>query len=581
MPQTAKHSKTGEVITKYLDRRGAALLSERQSFDPRYKIISEVMLPFATRFFTNEKNKTGSRRNTKVINGTATYAIGTSAAGMMSGVTSPSRPWFKLQTPDKDLNKGKAVRVWLDQVRNLMSELFIKSNLYTTLPLVYKDLLAFGTSAFSEMEDMREDTDGGEDDEGDIIRFYHFPIGSYVFSTGHRGAVNGCFRNFKMTIAQLEERFGMENCSIMVKEGFRTGAYDRDVDVVHAVERNPESDSSKLDSKFLPYRSVYYEKAGDPGTYLEMKGYNESCIFGPRWETTGEDTYGISPGMNVLGDVLQLQQMEKRKLQALDMLLDPPRNAPASLRNEYIGRLTGEVTYVPDNLNGVKSEPNYIINPPLAYLSAEIEKVENRIKHGLFEDLFLMITQLERGSITATEIMARQQEKMMALGPVLERLNDEMLDPLIRRTYSIMERAGLIPVPPPEVQGQALVVEYISIMAQMQKLNGVVGVERVVGFVGGLVAQNPESLDKLDFDETVDLYADMVGVPPSMIKDAAQVEKVRAARRQKQQTQEALAMMQQGADAAKTMADTDVSTPSMLQAMSGVIQQAGPQAGAA
>ncbi|MDE3244456.1 MAG: phage tail protein [Acidobacteriota bacterium] len=575
MGNVATNTKTGETLTNYLNRRASALLANRQPSDARWKIISDVILPFATRFFTTDKNRTGARRNTSVINTTATSAVGTGSAGMMSGITSPSRPWFKLQTPNTELNKAKPVRVWLDQVRNLMSELFIKSNLYTTLPLVYDDLLAFGTSAFAEMEDM------SGDDDSDVIRFYHFPVGSYVLSVSHRGSVDGCFRNFKMTVAQLEHQFGLENCSTVVQEAYRTGRYDQEIDVVHAVERNPDADETKLESRYLPYRSIFYEKSGNPGSYLEMKGYHEMCIMAPRWKVNGEDTYGTSPGMVVLGDVLQLQQMEKRKLQMLDMLLDPPRNASASLRNEYIGRLSGEITFVPDNAMAAKSEPNYIINPPLQYLSAEIEKVEQRIKHGLFEDLFLMITGIDRGNVTATEIQARQQEKMMALGPVLERLNDEMLDPIIRRTYSIMERNGLIPIPPPEVQNQELVVEYISIMAQAQKLNGVVGIERVVGFVGGLSAQNPESLDKLDFDETIDAYADMVGVPPNIIKDKAQVAPIRAQRAQAQRTQQALQMAQQGADAAKTMADTQVTTPSMLQALSGALQQAGPQAGAA
>ena len=159
----------------------------------------------------------------------------------------------------------------------------------------------------------------------------------------------------------------------------------------------------------------------------------------------------------------------------------------------------------------------------------------------------------------------------MAMGPVLERLNDELLDPLIRRTFGIMDRAGLIPTPPPELQGRDITVEYVSIMAQAMKLQGVVGVERLVGFVGSMGDSRPDALDKLNSDETIDAYAEMVGVPPQLVNDNETVGIVRQQRAQKQQAAEALAMAQAGANAAKTMSDIDTSTPSMLQAMAGAL----------
>ena len=164
----------------------------------------------------------------------------------------------------------------------------------------------------------------------------------------------------------------------------------------------------------------------------------------------------------------------------------------------------------------------------------------------------------------------------MAMGPVLERLNDEMLDPIIRRTYSILERAGLIPTPPPELEKQPIVVEYISIMAQAMKLQGVVGVERLVGFIGGISAQRPDALDKLNTDEVIDAYADMVGVPPNLVNDSETVGKIRDARQKQEAQAQQMAQLQQSALTAKVMADTQTSSPSMLQTMAGAAQQAGP-----
>lgn len=551
---------TGESLVQYCLRRSAALDQNITSFMSHWSAISKVLQPRATRFNTTDVN-TSSRRNTDIINNTGGYALNTLSSGLMSGVTSPSRPWFQLRTTDPVLNKRQAVKVWLDETRQVLNETFIKSNLYTTLPIVYNDLGGFGTSAFAVLED-----------DEDVIRCFHFPIGSYTLATGPRGNVTACFRNFMMTTSQLVKQFGLEQCSSTVQDNFKNKKFDSYQPVLHVVEENPDADASKLDSRYLPWRSVYLEKNNSEDKVLRLRGYHDFCVMAPRWSTTGEDVYGNSPGMEALGDILQLQKLEKRKLQLLDMLLDPPRNVPVSLRNEYIGTLSGERTFVPDHLAN-KVEPSYIPNPYLDHVSAEIREVENRIRRLLHESLFLMIADIERSGVTATEIQARLQEKMMVLGPVLERLNDDMLDPLVRRTLGILERAGKLPEPPPELQGQMVNVEYISTMAQAAKLQGVTGVERFVGFVGSLGAVRQDALDKISVDDAIDIFGDMVGVPPQLITDTAIANETRQQRAQLAETERSLAVAQQGAEAAKTLADTQVSTPSMLSAMSGAASQ--------
>jgi hypothetical protein len=560
---------TGETIYQSCQRRDAGLQTVRSAFIPHYQTLSRFIVPRSTRFSVSDKNQTGTKRNTNIINNTATLALRTAKAGFMSGVTSPSRPWFNLKTANTDLNKVQNVKVWLDHVKQLMVEVFLKSNLYTTLPLVYSDLLIYGTSCFALMED---------DDDG--IRCYHYPIGSYSIATSHRGNVNAVYREFKQSVGQLVAHFGFDNCSRAVKEAYNTKSFDMEFTIKHVMEENPDHDPNKMESMYLPFRSIYYEVGGNFDHLLSLKGTHEFAAMAPRWEVTGEDSYGISPGMDVLGDVMQLQTQEKRGLQLLDMLVQPPRNVPASLRNEYVGTLAGENTFVPDNQLVGKVEPNYVPNPNIQHLGMSIQMVEQRIKKGLFEDLFLMIDGIDRGSVTATEIQARQQEKMMAMGPVLERLNDEMLDPLIKRTFGILLRAGAIPEPPPELQGQDIAVEYVSIMAQAMKLQGVVAVERLVGFIGSVGTTRQDALDKLNTDETIDSYADMIGTPPQLVNDAKTVAEIRQQRAQMEQMQQQMAMAQQAAATAKTMADTDVSTPSMLQSMAGVLNQAGPMAGA-
>lgn len=552
---------TGETLIQCLKRQISALTTDMNSYVKHWNDLSSFIMPRSTRFFLTARNSQGNARNTKIINATATMAVRTASSGLMTGITSPSRPWFNLVTGDKELNKKKEVKLWLSAVRDAMSEVFIKSNLYTTLPSVYEDLLVFGTSAFVLMED---DEDG--------IRCYHMPIGSYVLRTSYRGNVNGVYREFKMSVEQMVKQFGLANCTTKVQELWRQKNYNHQIDITHCVEENPDADEKRLESRYLPFRSIYFETSTTEDKPLSFKGLNEMAVMAPRWRVIGEDSCGVSPCMDALGDVMQLQKMEQRKLQLLDMLLQPPRNVPVNMRNEYIGTLAGENTFIPSSAAGSKVEPSYVPNPYLNHLEVSIQGVEQRIKHALFEDIFLMIAEIDRGGVTATEIQARQQEKMMVMGPVLERLNDELLDPIVRRTYAIMERAGKIPVPPPELQDKDISVEYISIMAQAMKLNGVVAVERLVGFIGSLAGARPDALDKLNVDNAIDVFSDMVGTPPQLINDLNEVAEIRDVRAQQAQAANALAMAQQGADAAKTLSETQISTPSMLQAMSGALQ---------
>jgi len=157
------------------------------------------------------------------------------------------------------------------------------------------------------------------------------------------------------------------------------------------------------------------------------------------------------------------------------------------------------------------------------------------------------------------------------LGPVLERLHTELLDPLIDRTFNIMLRNDLLPPAPEELGGVTLKVEYISVMAQAQKAIGTGAIERLAGFVGNMAAAKPEVLDKFDADQSVDEYAEMIGVPPRIVVPDDVVQQIREERAQMEQQQMAMEQANQvaqtanvGAQAAKVMSDTDTGGDNLL-----------------
>lgn len=549
-----------ETIKEQLLKQVALLNNDRSSFEPHWRELSDFINPRGSRFLVTDVNR-NDRRNTKTVDPTATLANRTLSSGMMSGITSPARPWFKLATPDPDMMDYGPVKLWLEAVQRRMNEVYNKSNLYQSLPLLYSSLGTYSTGAMAVLED-----------DEDVIRTMMFPIGSYYLANSARGSVDTCYRKFTMTVRQLVMEFGMSNVSTSVKGLWESGSYETWIEVIHAVYPNIDRDTGKLDSKNKRIKSVYFEVGGDNDKLLRESGFDEFPIMAPRWEVNGEDVYGSScPGMIALGQVKALQLEQKRKSQLIDKATNPPMVGPTSLKNQRVSLLPGDITYI-DQMTGQDGlKPAYLVNPNTADLLADIQDTRQMINSAYFVDLFMMLQNINTRSMPVEAVIEMKEEKLLMLGPVLERLNDECLNPLIDRTFSIMARKNLLPPPPDVLQGMPLKIEYISVMAQAQKSIGLSSLSSTVGFIGQLAQVKPEALDKLDTDQAIDAFAEMSGVSPTVIVPQEQVNQIRQDRAQQQQQQQAMAMGMAAAQGAKTLSEAQTADPSVLTAISGAV----------
>jgi hypothetical protein len=558
----------------------AQLTNERNSFLSHWRDITDFLMPRRGRFYVGDNNK-GEKRNNKIIDSTATMALRTLRSGMMAGVTSPARPWFRLSTPNPTFSEVAAVKDWLQMVSDRMSTIFLKSNLYNVLPIIYSDMGGFGTGCFFI-----------EEDEQDVIRCYPFPIGTYCIANDHKLKVNTFTREFRMTVRQIVEKFGYdpitkkvnwENLSTTVKQLYENNQTEAWIDLAHVIVPNEDYAPAKKLGVFKKYISVYYELGFtgasvantnylggdlDKGRYLRMEGYDYFPILAPRWEISGEDVYGTScPGMTALGDIKQLQLGEKRILQAVEKMINPPMIGSVALREAKASILPGDITYVDDRNQGVGFKPAHEVRFDVNSMENKQSQVRQRISRSFYEDLFLMLANSDRRQITAREIDERHEEKLLALGPVLEQLNQDLLDPLIDIVFDIMVKREMIPPIPKELQGMDLKVEYISVMAQAQKLSGLAGIERFVGFAGQVAQANPQVLDKIDTDQLIDVYGEIVSLPAGIIKSDEEVEVVRAERAKAQQQQMQMEQQAAMAQEAKELSQTELNKNSALDAL--------------
>jgi hypothetical protein len=314
-------------------------------------------------------------------------------------------------------------------------------------------------------------------------------------------------------------------------------------------------------SKDKPFASVKYEPGNvNKDAFLSVKGFDEFPAYVPRWGLTGEDIYGTDcPGMQALGDIKGLQIEEKRKAQAIDKQVNPPLSAPPSVRNTPITSLPGGLNVYDAGGTGQKIESLYAVNLDLRDLKEDMDRVERRINDAFFVDLFLAISNMEgiqpRNEL---ELSERNAERLLQLGPVLERMQGEFLDPLISRTFNQMIRAGLVPEAPEEIQGQAIKVEYISSLAQAQRAVDTRGIERLTTYQAGLMQAGLSDGKKFNGDEAIQEYANLIGTPPKLLVPSDQVAEERAAAQQQAEQAQQMEMAQQGAQAAAAAGQVDL-----------------------
>lgn len=538
-----------QIEIEYHGKLKATLEALREARLPNWtlwRMLADYYLPRRyTWLLSPTERKTKTAHNPFILDGTGTKCARTLASGMMNGVTSPARPWFKLRLAGLDDDADNPARLWLDEVTRRMLIVMAQSNFYNALAVMYLDLVIFGTAAMLIYEDRES-----------VIRCFNPNLGEFYIAQSDRLQVNTFAREFEYTVAQCEQRFGRENLSDTLKEKCKAGGakLQEPVAITHLIEPNTYSDPNI--GKRFPFREYYWETNATSGGVLSAKGYFELPGIFPRWETSGNDAYGNSPGMDAMGDVIQLQHETKKKGQGLDKMVSPPMVADIQLKNKPTALLPNGVTYVAGQ-NNVGMKPAYEIRIPLQELTMDIREVQSRIAETFHNDLFRMISQLETVR-SATEIDARQEEKLVLLGSVLERFENEALDPGIDRIFGIMQRSGLIPPAPDGIQTRTLEIQYESILSVAQRAVGVVPTERWLTLIGNVAAIYPKALNIPNFDQILVDYGNAIGVPARGINPLDMIKELGAQQDSIAQQQEQANQGQVLVNSAEQLSKTDV-----------------------
>lgn len=573
--------KTNENRRCRYQKQVVQLDNELVSFLPGWRDICDHFSPRRARFYTSDVNK-GDRRNQKILNCDPVLAVKTLRAGMMGGITSKARPWFKYTIKDSDLAEYGSVKRWLHRVTDIIRGSFAGSNVYNTLNLLYGDLGCYATSPMSFEENFDK-----------VFHSQSFPVGSYRIAKDHLGRVNTFSRDYKMTVRQIIHRFGQvdeesgridfSNISQFVRDAWEQGNYEFWIGVSHMIQPNDyySPEMARVDSKYKKFASCYWEtgtaNAGeakpydsglDKDLFLSERGYKRFPILCPRWEVTGEDVYGTDcPAMTAIGDNKQLQYGEKRSAEVIEKKVRPPMVAPTSLKNAMVNQLPGGVTWVDSTVGSQKFEAAFNVVQDIRELEEKQRKIEERINKSFYVDLFRAMSLLTKSDVTATEINERHEEKFQVLGPVIEQLDMDLYDPMLDLAFDYHLDQRLLPPPPKELEGHELKLEYLSTMHLAQKALGVGTIERFAGFIAQVAGADPSVFTKVNTGKMVEIYADALGVHPDIVRTDEEVEAINKQNLANEQKQQQMMALQQGADTAKTLSETNTQEPSALKAL--------------
>ncbi len=505
-------------LTKSLLKRFDRLTSQRQNWETHWQEVADYMMP--RKADVTKLRSKGDKRTELIFDSSPLQAVELLAASLHGMLTNPSTPWFSLRFKE-DMEDQDEAKEWLESATETMYAAFNRSNFQQEIFELYHDLITFGTAAMFI-----------EEDEEDLLKFSTRHINEVYIAENDKGRIDTVFRKFKLSARSAIQKFGA-NVSNNIATVHRKDPYE-EVEILHAIYPRSDFDPKKKDKANMPFESVYLE-AGT-GDELSVSGFKEFPFVVPRYLKASHEIYGRSPAMTALPDVKMLNEMSKTTIKSAQKQVDPPLLVPDD------GFIL-PVRTVPGGLNFYRSgtrdriEPlNIGANTPLG-LNME-EQRRNSIRNAFYVNQLMM----QQGpQMTATEVIQRNEEKMRLLGPVLGRLQSELLKPLIDRTFAILLRKNLFRPAPEFLSGKDIDIEYVSPLAKAQKSTELQSIMRAIEIMGSLSNVAPV-FDHINMDKLVRHLADIVGVPQKILKPQNQLN---AERQQAAQQQDQMAQMQQ------------------------------------
>lgn len=462
----------------------------------------------------------GEKKRYKIVDSTGPQSLVLLASALHGMLTNPSGPWFGLSTGIKEIDENDDVRKWLQDCGYLINDVLNASNFQQEIHETYLGLGSFGTSLF-----------GIEEDQDRIVRFNSRPIYHAYIAENNKGLVDTVYRKFDWTLRQIRQEFGNDKLPKQLRD---SKSMDDEFEIIHAVYPRSDYDLDSYSPKKMAFASCYVLK--DKEFLLDEGGFQEMPYVVPRWMKVAGEEYGRSPGMVALPDTKMVNEMMKTTIRGAQKMVDPPLLLPDE-------GIIMPFRATPSALNFYRAGSQDKIEPlqtggRVDFGFQMLEDVRKRIREAFFIDQL----QLDIGpQMTATEVQQRVDEKLRLLGPVLARQQFELLRPLIDRVFKIMARKGKLPPNMPRIlEGAKFRVQYTSQIARAQRMSEMQTLDRAIQLNAPIIGVDPTVLDNVNGDEYFRYSVKLAGLPQQLIRNQADVKKIRDIRQKAMEDQKRL-----------------------------------------
>ena len=523
----AIEKKAKQILDKF-----ETLKSQRSNWEDHWQDIADYFLPRKSSI-TIKRTK-GDKRHDQIFDGTATHSLELLSASLNGMLTNTISPWFLLKFRNEFINQDDEAKEWLESCAKIMQQVFQRSNFQQEIFELYHELLAFGTSAMFIADDVKDD-----------LRFKTIHISEIFITEDEKGFVDSLLRRFHLQNKNIPAMYPDAELPNSLKSKVINAPYEASI-ILHSIHKS-DKPMGYQNKKNMDYISCHIHQ--ETGAILRESGFMEFPYVVPRYlKSSSNEIYGRSPAMNDLPDVKMLNTMSKTTIKAAQKQIDPPLMVPDD------GFIL-PVRTVPGGLNFYRAgtreriEPlNIGSNNPLGIQMEEQRR--KAIRENFFVDQLMTV---QGQNMTATEVLQRTEEKMRLLGPVLGRLQSELLQPLITRSFNLLLKNNKFPQAPDIIGEQDIEIEYVSPLAKAQKTQELSSIMRGIEIFGSLQNVAPV-FDYLDTDGLVAHIKDVLGLPAKVMRSAAEVQEIKQQKQQEQMQQIELQQAQQVAESAGKIA---------------------------
>ena len=511
-------------------KRYRTLQTNRSHWESHWQELGDYICP---RKADITKKRTGGDKRTELLfDGTAVHAAELMSASLHGMLTNAATPWFDLRYENDELNGDDEAKEWLEGATDVMYQHLNRSNFQEQIHELYSDLVTFGTAVIFI-----------ENDDDDGFRFSTRHIAEVYVSENEQGRVDTVFRKYKTTARAAVRQFGEQQVTQRISKLNVDDPY-AEIELLHIVMPREDRDRRKKNAKNKPFASIYIDP--DEKVVIGESGYDEFPYCVPRFlKASFEIGYGRSPAMTALPDTKRGNKMSEVVIRASQLQIHPPLMVPDDGFMLPVRTTPGGLNFYRSGTRDRIEPLNIGANNPLGEM--QLEQRRQAIRAAFYVDQLILGTGPQ---MTATEVVQRTEEKMRLLGPVLGRLQAELLQPLIGRCFAVLSRQKAFAPAPPMLQDGNIDIEYVSPLAKAQRTGDIQGILQMIEFLMPLMQLDQGVADYLDMDGLAKHIIKVTGTPAAVVRGEGEVAGIRENRAAAMQAEQELMAAQQMASAA-------------------------------